>query len=357
MKKISLILTAILTAGVVFTGCGNKSNTQSKVVDQNKEPRTLVISTWGYNEDKLRKNVFEPFEKANNVKIVLEVGNNAERLNKIKNMSNSKIDIIFLADSFSMEGVKAGLFEKINKDNIPNLKNIYDVAKATSADGYGPAYTINRTGIIYDSKAVSKPLESWKDLWQAELKGKITVSEITSTAGPALIAAAANIAGTTIEKDYNKAFVEMVKLKPNIVKTYSKSSDLVNMFTQGEIVAGVAQDFAFGQIKAALPSAKWLDPKEGAYANLNTINIVKGSKNKELAEKFIDWSLSEKVQKANALDKIDSPVNVNVILTEKEAEGLTYGKEIIAGLKTLDLNYINSVKTKWIDKWNKEISN
>ncbi len=350
MKKLACLLTSILVSTIALSGCGSKGSTSSK------DTVKLVVSTWGYNEDKLRKNVFEPFEKANNCKIVLEVGDNSERLNKLKTAQSGQIDVIFLADSYSMEGIQQGLFEKINKDNVPNLKNIYDVAKSTMGDGYGPAYTINRTGIIYDSKAISKPITSWKDLWSADFKGKISIPEITSTAGPALMQTAADKAGTSLDAGLDKAFTEITALKPNVVKTYSKSSDFVNMFTQGEIVVGVGQDFVFGKIKQAIPTAKWAELTDGNYANLNTINIVKGSKNKELGEKLINFWLSEQVQKADAIDKIDSPVNTNVTLTDKEAEGLTYGKNVINNLKVIDWKKYNSIKTNIIDKWNKGLS-
>ncbi|HIQ04391.1 MAG TPA: hypothetical protein EYH31_01700, partial [Anaerolineae bacterium] len=35
-------------------------------------PRTLTVSTWGYNMDLINKNITEPFEKKYNVKIVYE---------------------------------------------------------------------------------------------------------------------------------------------------------------------------------------------------------------------------------------------------------------------------------------------
>ncbi|WML33384.1 ABC transporter substrate-binding protein [Clostridium sp. OS1-26] len=353
MKKLSYLLASVLTLSFALTGCGNSKT--SEQTSTSKEPTKLVVSTWGYNEDKLRKNVFEPFEKANNCKIVLEVGNNDERLNKAKSMPGS-VDVIYLADSYTIQGIEQGLFEKINKDNIPNIKNIYDVAKSAMGDGYGPAYTINRTGIVYDTKTVTTPITSWNDLWRADLKKKISVSEINSTAGPALMQVAANKAGVKLSDNVDGAFKEISTLKPNIVKTYSKSSDFVNMFSQGEINVGVAQDFVFAKIKEAVPTAEWAELKEGNYANLNTINIVKGSKNKELAEKFIDWCLSEQVQKADALDKVDSPVNVKVTLTAEQAKGLTYGKDVINNLKVIDWKQYNSAKAGIIDKWNAELS-
>ncbi|WDV46302.1 ABC transporter substrate-binding protein [Clostridiaceae bacterium M8S5] len=362
MKKLYLIMTLVVVMSFAIIGCkkddapdkNKDSNAQSEVKG---EPTEFIVSTWGYNEDKLRKNVFEPFEKANNVKIVLEVGNNSDRLNKIRASKNSNIDVIFLANSFAIQGVEEGLFEKINRDNIPNLKNIYDLAKAPLGEEYGPAYTLNKTGIVYDSESVDLEIKSWKDLWNEKLKDNVAIPNITTTAGPSMVVMAGAKANIDALENSDAAFEALVALKPNLVKTFGRSSEAVNMFAQGEIAVVAIQDFAFGRIKESTPTAVWVNPTEGAFAGLNTVNIVKGSKNKELAEKFIDWCLSEEVQMANAVDKVDSPVNINVKLTDEQAQGLTYGEELIKSIKVLDWTKINGVKAKWVENWNNKMNN
>jgi len=362
MKKSLALLLTLLMVTALFAACAKPVVTEEVtevVVEETEasEPTRLVVSTWGYNEDILRKNVFTPFEEANNVEIVLEVGNNSDRLNKIRTIENSEIDLIFLAESFAIQGVEEGLFETIDRANIPNVENIYEVAKAPHGEEYGPAYTLNRTGIIYDSAVVDFEVTSWTDLWNAEFEANMAIPEITTTAGPPMVLIAADYASVDALSDIDAAFDKLVELKPNLVKTYGRSSELVNMFIQGEIVIGVAQDFAFGNIKEAIPTAMWVNPSEGAFVNLNTINIIKGSQNKELAEQLINFWLSEEVQMANAIDKVDSPINTNVVLTEEEASGLTYGDELIASLKVIDWKSINADMANWIDKWNREVSN
>ena len=107
----------------------------------------------------------------------------------------------------------------------------------------------------------------------------------------------------------------------------------------------------------ALPSAVWVDPQEGSFVNINTINVVKGSPNKELGEKYINFVLSEKIQKDIALAKVDSPVNVNVILNQKQAEGLTYGGELIGSFQDVNWGEINKRKKNWISQWNEIFAN
>ncbi|ADK15671.1 ABC transporter substrate-binding protein [Clostridium ljungdahlii] len=352
MKKLPLALASIFLLSAL-SGCGSAAQSTDSKSDQ----KQLVISTWGLNEDALQKDVFEPFEKANNVKIVLETGNNGERLTKLKNNPNSNVDIMYLAESFSEEGIQDGLFEKIDYSKVPNAKKVIPKAQKFITEGYGPAYTLNRAAIVYNPEKVNGNIASWKDLWSPDFKGKIAIPDITTTFGPAMVCAASKKDGVDVTSDKGvDAFKSLQALKPNVVKTYTKSSDLVNMFSNGEITAAVAADFVYGSIKKAVPSVKFVDPGEGAYLNFNTVNIVKSSKNKELALKFINYVLSAEVEQKTSKDVGESPVNSDVKLQGTETQGLTYGDEVEKS-NVLDFKFINKNNKNWIDQWNKIYNN
>ena len=53
-----------------------------------------------------------------------------------------------------------------------------------------------------------------------------------------------------LQKITEGRFEAMKELKPNVVKTYSKSSDLANMFQSGEIEAAVVADLRLILFKA-----------------------------------------------------------------------------------------------------------
>ncbi|KNF07073.1 spermidine/putrescine-binding periplasmic protein [Gottschalkia purinilytica] len=350
-KKISSIILASLVLTLGLSGCQAKSN--QTINDKNKE--TLVISTHEFVEDTFRKNVFTPFEKKYNVKIVLELGNNINRLDKIREKKN-KADIIILTDYFAMQGIEEGLFEKIDRKNIPNIENLYDIAKEPLGKDYGPAHTIASYGLIYNPDKIKEPITSWSDLWKPELKGKIGLNDIKNAGGPFLLLIAAEQAGVDIKKDEDKAFEKMKELSKNVLKFHEKASESINTFSMGETVVMDSYSFEAQSVKDNVSQAIRIDPKEGSYALMETVNVVKGTKNKELAEKFIDWILSEEVQKAQALDKVDSPTNKNVKLTPKESEDVIYGKDSIKKFKTVDWEYVNKSMKRWTERWDKEIN-
>lgn len=342
-KVLSALLIGILSTTALI-GCGKSEGESSN--------KKLVISTWGLNEDVLKETVFDPFAKEHGVEIVLEVGNNSERLTKMKNNPNSAIDITYLAESFAEQGIDSGIFEELDYSKIPNNKNINAKAQTTVERGFGPAYTLNSIGIVVDPSAGIE-ISSWEDLWKPELANKIAIPDITTTNGPAIVQIAAEKAGVSVENDKGQAaFKELEALKPNIVKTYSKSSDLANMFASGEIVAAIAADFAYGNIAKAKPEVKYVVPESGTYLNFNTININKNSKNKDLAYEFVNYVLSKEVQERTAKALSESPINTQVELTKEEATGLTYGA-IVDNAKTIDFKFVNTVIDEWVNTWNR----
>ncbi len=341
-KNISVVVIAILLASLLVA-CGSNED----------KPEELIISTYGLSDDKIEEEVFKPFEEANNVKIITETGTTSERYTKFESNKNSNIDIIELSQSAAAKGYEKGIFEKIDYSKIPSAANLIDSASGITSEGFGPPYTINSIGIIYDEEAIGMEINSWEDLWDPSLEGKISIPEITTTFGPAMVHIASEYKDVDIKSDNGEAaFQGLEELKDNIVKTYAKSSDLANMFTSGEIAVAVVGDFAIPIIKGANPDLTFVVPESGTYANFNTMEINANSKNKELAYKYIDWRISEELQSITPKSFNESPINKKVVLDEDTAKNLTYGK-VAENAKSIDYSFVNPLLDEWIDKWNR----
>ena len=61
---------------------------------------------------------------------------------------------------------------------------------------------------------------------------------------------------------------------PIWLRLYAKSSDLINMFTSGEVAVAVVGDFGVPTIQQANPDLVYVTP-DVTYANFNTISITK----------------------------------------------------------------------------------
>lgn len=314
------------------------------------QAETLTISWWGYNGDKLNANIIEPFKEQCGCDVVFETGNNADRLGKLTARGGKGVDVIYLTDSYSQLGIENGIFQELDRSRLPNIENLYDIAQAPQGN-YGPAYTVGRAGIVYDSEKV-EPITSWGDLWRSDLESAVSLPGITTTAGPMVVVMAGKHAGVDAYEDPDGAFAAVEELKPNTVKNYNTGSEMVNLISTGEASVAIAQDFTLASLQSAVPSMVWADLDDGDIATLNTVNIPTGAENVDLAYEFINFILSQEVQQVNGEQGVDAPVNTKVELTPEQASIWTYGPDAIAALNRMDYAKMNAAKTDWIDRWN-----
>lgn len=357
MKK---MLALLMCSTILLAGCGSSNGSGTTAQNSDKTTETtqksskIVLSTFGLSEDVSEDEIYKPFEDEFKADLVTETGNAAERYTKFSADSKSSVDVIELSQSNAAEGVDAGLFEKIDTSKIENYDNLIDSAKKLAEEGMGIPYTMNSLVLVYDPSKVDS-MSSYDDLWSADLKNQIAIPDITTTFGPAMVYIAADHVNSDVTSDDGKAAFEALSdLKKNIVKTYAKSSDLVNMFTSGEISAAVVGDYAVPILKAANPNLVFVTP-ENAYGNFNTININKNSKNKELAYDYINYRLSADLQKTAALKLSNAPTNKTVELTTDEAGNMPYAASA-ESLKTIDYSFVNPILSSWIDTWNRTLN-
>ena len=377
-KLLSVALAAVMASSLAACGGSDKADTPSgdtqaaasseaagtetKAEEENAgdakadlpsfEGQELRISTFSFNAELVQKNIYDPFMEATGCKLVIETGKNAERVTKIKE-SPENYDIVVIGDAFIADLIDADLIETVDAANLSNLDAVYDNAKAPFGEGYGPAYSFNRLGIVYDKSTCPIEITSWADLWNPELADSIAIPDITTTSGPLMYYSVAKMAGLTPGSDDDAILAKFEELKPNIMKTYTSANDTITMLNQGEVSVAVLLDYSYTAAQSASDDYVWVDPSEGVYSGFNAVNIIKGCENKELAEAFVDFYLSKEVQLAEALDGVDAPVRTDVELTPEQAANFTYGKEMML---IPDWSVINANKADWIAKWNELFS-
>ena len=315
----------------------------------------LTISTFSFNAELLQKNVYDPFMEQTGCEIVVETGKNAERVTKIEE-SPENYDVVIIGDSFAAQLAQDGILDSIDRSKLTNIDSIYDSAKAPMGEEYGPAYTFNRLGIVYDPSMTDVEINSFADLWNADLADSIAVPDITTSSGMLFYYATAAAFDLQPGTDDDAIFEKLAEFKPNVVKTWTSANDTITMLNQGEASVAVLLDYSYTTAKQANPDYVWVNPTEGNFAGFNMLNITKGCKNKELASAFIDFYLSKEVQEAEALDGVDSPVNTEVKLTEDQAANFTYGEEMVNSLILPDWSLISDKKADWISRWNELFS-
>jgi len=345
MKKIISLIVALVL--VMSLACA--------VAEKPYEGQTLVVSNFAFNGELLQKNIYDPFMEMTGCEIVVDAAGNAQRVTKITE-SPEDYDVVVIGDMFVKQLMDAGCIDTVDSAKLTNLEGIYESARAPMGAEYGPAYTFNRLGIVYDSAYCDVEIKSFADLWNPELEDSIAIPDMTATTGPMFYFATAETFGLVPGKDDEAIFAKLAELKPNVVNTYTSANNTITMLNQGEISVAVLLDYSYTTAKNANPDYVWVDPAEGSFASYNMINLIAGSDVKDLATEFINYYISYDVQLAEALDGVDSPVRTDVELTAEQSGNFTYGAEMVSGLKFVDWNVITENQAKWIEMWNSTYS-
>jgi putative spermidine/putrescine transport system substrate-binding protein len=294
----------------------------------------LVVSTFGIAQEAFRRILFQPFEAECGCKVVVESGNNADRLAKLEaRRDNPNIDMAVFLDFTALEAHNKGLVERLDPARLSNFGKLHDFAKDPLGNGMAVGYTAFSTSIVYRTDKL-KDVTSWKDLWRPELKGRVAIPNITTSQAPNVIMMADRSFGGMSE-GFAGGIDKLADLKPNIVTFYERGAQVVTLFAQDEIWAAPVGRFNWGNLKrTGLPLA-WLRPAEGEAGGVNVMVMIKGSKKADLVYRLMDKWLSAPVQKALADALVDSPVNREVKLSPEIAEVSTYGDEDLAKLKLI----------------------
>jgi len=153
-----------------------------------------------------------------------------------------------------------------------------------TATGYMAAFCVNTEAL----KAKNLPMPtSWKDLTNPVYKGEIVMpNPVSSGTGYLQIAALLQSQGSGPGWDFLKA------LDGNVAQYIKSGSRPCKAARAGEFAIGTSLAFAAMQsIEEGFP-LKMVIPSDGAGYELEASALMKSSKNKADAKKFLDWTLS-----------------------------------------------------------------
>ena len=369
MKKLTAL---VLSTAMVLSlaACGGKEAAETPAAPETTAPAVentdakdfggaeLVVATWGWAEAGLRA-LAADFESTYNCTIVVDpTSGNGDRLNKLMAEKNDPTaDVALLTKSFAEVGVQSDLFEKVDTAVVTSLGNLYDFAQ--DKNGYGPCYSVCRYGIMYDAAALEKAgvpaPTSYQELFDDKYAGMVALPDMTSTAGPYILVAMAEAMGGS-QEDVSAAMSLMQEKKDNIDLWYNASSDVVTAFTTGEACITVFMDINMpGLIDSGLDMV-WTDASEGSFAAPATVNVVKGCKNPELAQLFVEYLISDETQSRIAEAMNEAPVSKNATMPEELKTYLAFGEDAISALKEFDEGYITNAKAEWIDTFQRTVN-
>ena len=314
---------------------------------------TLTISVYSFAQDAYKEALYDPFEEICNCELVIETGNSVERMAKIEaNAADPVIDMAVISSHDALSLAQKGLIQPLDTSRLSSFDRLYPAAQDPIGDNMAVGYTFYASSIVYREDLVK--IESWADLFGDDLKGNVALPNITGTQGPLTLMMLDKASGGDAS-DFSSTISTIGENADDIVTFYSRSSELAQLMNQEEVIAAPVGRFAWSRFKSSPLPFAWADPVEGQAGGMNVMLMTKDNGNEDLAYKLMDYWLSGEVQTRVAEALIDSPANMDVVVSDEVAGNLTYGSELINSLNILDPATIIANRDGWVEQWNSEV--
>lgn len=267
----------------------------------------LYVYNWGEYID---ESVIEDFEKETGIHVVYDLFETNEEMYPVIEAGGVAYDVVCPSDYMIQKMIENDLLAEIDFDNIPNIDQIdpeyMERSKAFDPENkYSVPYTWGTVGILYNDKRLEElgvePPDSWLDLWDERLAGEILMQDSVRDAFMCALKPLGYSLNSTDPNELEQAKDMLIAQKP-LVQAYVidqvRDKMLGEEAAMGVIYSGemlYLQELAEGKDF----NLEYVIPKEGTNLWIDSWVIPKNAKNKENAEKWIDFLCRPDIAKRN----------------------------------------------------------
>ena len=268
----------------------------------------------------------------------IAVDSAATLLNKIiLEGENTKADLVL--------GLDMNLFNAAEKSqlfvshNLKNINNKLTLPLNWESDIFVP-YNYGYFAFVYNNKTLKNPPLSMEDLINKTDARIVIQDPRTSTPGLGLLTWMKALYGDSAQNKWSQLNKKIIAVTKGWTDAY------YNFFMAGEadIVLSYSTSPAAHIMFEENYDISASTFKEGNYISVEFAGILNSSKNKQMANKFLDFMISDDFQKVIPGTNIMYPVT-NVEMPE------AFNKLEIPKLLQLDPKDINDNKDAWINEW------
>ncbi|MBU5440061.1 spermidine/putrescine ABC transporter substrate-binding protein [Tissierella sp. MSJ-40] len=284
MKSIVLLL-LVLIMGTMATGCGDKRP-------------TINVYNWG---DYIDTSIIKDFEEEYNIKVNYSTfATNEDMYVKLK-QGGTSYDVLFPSDYMIERMISEDMLVKLDKNNISNIKNVEEKFLGLDFDPndeYSVPYMWGTVGIIYNKKMVDDKVDSWDILWNEKYKNQIIMLYSQRDSIAVALKKLGYSMNTRDIKELEEAKQELINQKP-LVYAYL-GDEVKDVMIGGEAALAVVWSGDAVAMIRENPDLEYAIPKEGTNLWFDNMVIPKSTKNKEVAEKFINFMCRPDIAAKNA---------------------------------------------------------
>ena len=265
---------------------------------------TLNVYNWGeYISDGTdgSLDIIKEFEELTGIKVNYTLFDTNEDMYAKIVHGGSQYDIIVPSDYMIARLIDENLLEKLDYDNIPNIKYINDKYRYTDFDPnaeYAVPYTWGMVGLVYNTKYVTaEEASSWDVLWNEKFKGKVLMFGNSRDAfGIALKKLGYSLNTENLDEITEAA--EALTAQKAVNQAYAMDQTFDKMANENAYAAPYYAGDCLTMMERNSDLA-FSYPKEGVNQFIDAICIPKGTNNKAAAEAFINFLCETEVAVAN----------------------------------------------------------
>ncbi|MBO6562709.1 MAG: polyamine ABC transporter substrate-binding protein [Nisaea sp.] len=275
------------------------------------EEKLLNVYNWS---DYIAEDTIQKFEAATGIKVNYDVFDSNEILEAKLLTGSTGYDVVVPTANFLERQIKAGVFAKLDKSKLPNLKNMDPVIAARVAlhdpeNAHSVTYMWGTTGFGYNVKAIKQrlgdmPTNTWDLFFDPAVVSKLADCGVSLLDAPTdVVQTALNYLGldpnSESADDLAKAEELLAKIRPHL--RYFHSSQYIEDLANGEtcLAMGYSGDILQAADRATEANQgveiQYVIPKEGAVIWFDMLAIPADAPHPENAHAFINFIMEPQI--------------------------------------------------------------
>ena len=278
-RVLPVLMVVVIAGGGIYYGRANLTSGTEQV----------IIYNWGEYID---PEVLDMFEEETGIQVIYEEFETNEIMYPKIQSGAIAYDLVCPSDYMIRKMIQNDLLQPLNFDNIPNAKNIgqvyYEKSRQFDPDNqYSIPYCWGTVGILYNTKMVEEPIDSWTVLWDTQYKDNILMQDSVRDAFAVALKTLGYSLNSTSIHELTQAKDLLVQQKP-LVQAYV-IDQVRDKMIGSEAAIGVIYSGEAIYTQTENPDLAYVVPKEGSNMWIDSWVMPKNAPNKENAEKFLDF--------------------------------------------------------------------
>jgi putative spermidine/putrescine transport system substrate-binding protein len=319
--------------------------------------RSITVGIYtGQQGEVVRKQIIPSFEAKYQCKVFTTQGVTLEQIALMRTSRNNPKYTVMFVDDIGIELAKReGLIEQLPLEQIPGTERV--LKRFIFYDGYGAAFAMSAAGFCYNT-ATGKPLSSYGDLWDPSLRGRYMMESPKATQSLYLLIAAVSVVTGKpyAEAQYliEQAWPKMEELKPNVQSIFESETTVMQVANGQADIAGLFYSKSVYPYAVRGAPVDMCYPREGTFAGINCVSLVKNGPERELGLAFISHMLSPDIQSLLAAATLTAPSISGLEFKPEIAKCMAYPEAKMEEMRIFspDWTFINPMRSRLVEKYN-----